>query len=348
MKAIVLKKFGDADSFALQDVAIPEVGIGELLVRVIATAINPLDYQIRRGDYPEHVPLPAIIGHDVSGVVEEVGPGVMDFKVGDEVFYTPKIFGPKGGSYAQYNVVPETLVTHKPANLSHEEAASTTLVGGTAWEALVTRAKLSPAESVLIHGGAGGVGSIAIQLAKAMGATVYTTARGRDLEFVRQLGADHAIDFTNQSYTDEIASSTARKGVNVVLDTIGGLTLSQSPHVLSDGGRVVSIVDLVTPQNLVAAWGVNAEYHFVFTRQNRGKLQVIVPCRSHLPIGSSAPEQRCSTHSRDGRQLNRCSPRYALSTCTTADSQYKAERSFSNFSSHSFKSQSTSLSVAPK
>ena len=275
MKAIVLKKFGDADSFALQDVAIPEVGIGELLVRVIATAINPLDYQIRRGDYPEHVPLPAIIGHDVSGVVEEVGPGVMDFKVGDEVFYTPKIFGPKGGSYAQYNVVPETLVTHKPANLSHEEAASTTLVGGTAWEALVTRAKLSPAESVLIHGGAGGVGSIAIQLAKAMGATVYTTARGRDLEFVRQLGADHVIDFTNQNYTDEIASLTAGKGVNVVLDTIGGLTLSQSPHVLSDGGRVVTIVDLATPQNLVAAWGVNAEYHFVFTRQNRGKLQAL-------------------------------------------------------------------------
>jgi len=272
MKAIVLKKFGDADSFALQDVAIPEVGIGELLVRVIATAINPLDYQIRRGDYPQYVPLPAIIGHDVSGVVEKVGPGVMDFEVGDEVFYTPKIFGPKGGSYAQYNVVPETLVTPKPANLSHEEAASTTLVGGTAWEALVTRAKLSPAESVLIHGGAGGVGSIAIQLAKAMGATVYTTARGSDLEFVRQLGADHAIDFSSQNYTDEIASLTVGKGVNVVLDTIGGMTLSQSPHVLSDGGRVVTLVDLATPQNLVAAWGVNAEYHFVFTRQNRGKL----------------------------------------------------------------------------
>ena len=275
MKAIVLTKFGGPDSFELQDVPVPEVGIGELLVRVMATAINPLDYQIRRGDYPDHVPLPAIIGHDVSGVVEKVGPGVTGFAVGDEVFYTPKIFGPKGGSYAQYNVVPETLVTHKPANLSHEEAASTTLVGGTAWEALVTRAKLHPAESVLIHGGAGGVGSIAIQLAKAMGATVYTTSRGHDLEFVRQLGADHAIDFTSKSYTEEIAALTGRQGVNVVLDTIGGLTLSQSPHVLADGGRVVTLVDLSTPQNLVAAWGVNAEYHFVFTRQNRGKLQAL-------------------------------------------------------------------------
>ena len=275
MKAIVLTKFGGPDSFELQDVPVPEVGIGELLVRVMATAINPLDYQIRRGDYPDHVPLPAIIGHDVSGVVEKVGPGVTGFAVGDEVFYTPKIFGPKGGSYAQYNVVPETLVTHKPANLSHEEAASTTLVGGTAWEALVTRAKLHPAESVLIHGGAGGVGSIAIQLAKAMGATVYTTSRGRDLEFVRQLGADHAIDFTAKNYTEEIADLTGSQGVNVVLDTIGGLTLSQSPHVLADAGRVVTLVDLATPQNLVAAWGVNAEYHFVFTRQNRGKLQAL-------------------------------------------------------------------------
>jgi NADPH:quinone reductase-like Zn-dependent oxidoreductase len=275
MKAIVLKKFGGPDSFELQDVAIPEVGIGELLVRVIATAINPLDYQIRRGNYPEHVSLPAIIGHDVSGVVEKVGPGVIDFKVGSEVFYTPKIFGPKGGSYAQYNVVPEALVTHKPATLSHEAAASMTLVGGTAWEALVTRAKLKPAESVLIHGGAGGVGSIAIQIARTMGATVYTTCRSSDLEFVRQLGAHHAIDFTSKNYTQEIASLTDSKGVNVVLDTIGGLTLSQSPHVLSDAGRVVTLVDLATPQNLAAAWGVNAEYHFVFTRQNRGKLQAL-------------------------------------------------------------------------
>jgi NADPH:quinone reductase-like Zn-dependent oxidoreductase len=184
-----------------------------------------------------------------------VGPGVTDFKAGDEVFYTPKIFGPKGGSYAEYNVVPEALATHKPTNLSHEEAASTTLVGGTAWEALVTRAKLNPAESVLIHGGAGGVGSIAIQLAKAMGATVYTTCRSGDLEFVRRLGADHAIDFTSKNYTEETASLTGSKGVNVVLDTIGGLTLSQSPHVLSDAGRVVTLVDLATPQNLVAAPG---------------------------------------------------------------------------------------------
>ncbi|WP_431256801.1 zinc-dependent alcohol dehydrogenase family protein [Roseateles chitinivorans] len=272
MKAIVLTAFGGVDHLQLQDIPVPAVDAGELLVRVIATSINPLDYQIRRGDYPAYVPLPAVIGHDVSGVVERVGAGVHDFKPGDEVFYTPKIFGPKGGSYAEFNVVPQELVTHKPRNLTHAEAASLTLVGGTAWEALVTRARLQPAETVLIHGGAGGVGSIAIQLAKAMGARVLTTCSASQFEFVRSLGADEAIDYEAGDYVDHVRELTGARGVNVVLDTIGGNTLERSPHVLADGGRVVSIVDIATPQNLVAAWGVNAEYHFVFTRQNRGKL----------------------------------------------------------------------------
>ncbi|ANH67794.1 zinc-dependent alcohol dehydrogenase family protein [Mitsuaria sp. 7] len=272
MKAIVLTAFGGVENLQLQEVPVPAVDAGELLVRVVATSVNPLDYQIRRGDYPAYVPLPAVIGHDVSGVVERVGAGVSDFKPGDEVFYTPKIFGPKGGSYAEFNVVPQELVTHKPRNLTHAEAASTTLVGGTAWEALVTRARLQPAETVLIHGGAGGVGSIAIQLAKTMGARVLTTCNARQFEFVRSLGADEAIDYESGDYVDHVRELTGARGVNVVLDTIGGNTLERSPHVLADGGRVVSIVDIATPQNLVNAWGVNAEYHFVFTRQNRGKL----------------------------------------------------------------------------
>ncbi|WP_431262494.1 zinc-dependent alcohol dehydrogenase family protein [Roseateles chitinivorans] len=272
MKAIVLTAFGGVDHLQLQDIPVPAVDAGELLVRVVATSINPLDYQIRRGDYPAYVPLPAVIGHDVSGVVERVGAGVHDFKPGDEVFYTPKIFGPKGGSYAEFNVVPQELVTHKPRNLTHAEAASMTLVGGTAWEALVSRARLQPAETVLVHGGAGGVGSIALQLAKAMGARVLTTCSASQFEFVRSLGADEAIDYEAGDYVDHVRELTGARGANVVLDTIGGNTLERSPHVLADGGRVVSIVDIATPQNLVAAWGVNAEYHFVFTGQNRGKL----------------------------------------------------------------------------
>lgn len=272
MKAVVLTAFGGIENLQLQEVPVPSVDPGELLVRVHATSINPLDYQIRRGDYPDYVPLPAITGHDVSGVVERVGPGVTDFKPGDEVFYTPKIFGPKGGSYAEYNVVPQELVTHKPANLSHKEAAAITLTGGTAWESLVTRARLQPAESILVHGGAGGVGTIAIQLAKAMGARVFTTCRSEQAEYLMSLGADATIDYERSDYVEEIARLTGGSGVNAVLDTIGGKTLERSAHVLADGGRVVSLVDIATPQNLVAAWGVNAEYHFVFTRQNRGKL----------------------------------------------------------------------------
>ena len=272
MKAIVLTAFGGVENLQLQEVAVPPVEVGELLVRVVATSINPLDYQIRRGDYPEYVPLPAIIGHDVSGVVEKVGPGVHGFRPGDEVFYTPKIFGPKGGSYAEFNVVSQDLVTHKPRNLTHAQAASTTLVGGTAWEALVTRARLQPAETILVHGGAGGVGSIAIQLAKVMGARVLTTCNARQLDFVRSLGADEAINYETEDYVEQVGQLTGRRGVNVVLDTIGGKTLERSPQVLADAGRVVTLVDLATPQSLVAAWGVNAEYHFVFTRQNRGKL----------------------------------------------------------------------------
>ena len=194
MKAIVLTSFGGPDAFALRDVPKPVPQAGEVLVRVHATSINPLDYQIRRGDYPESVPLPAITGHDVSGVVEAVGPGVTSFVPGDEVWYTPQIFQ-GSGSYAEYHVASETIIGKKPAALSHLEAASLTLVGGTAWEALVVRAGLRVGESILIHGGAGGVGHVAIQLAKAIGARVLTTARASNAEFVRGLGADVVIDY---------------------------------------------------------------------------------------------------------------------------------------------------------
>jgi NADPH2:quinone reductase len=165
MQAIVLKSFGGPESFELCDVPKPVPHAGQVLVRVHATSINPLDYQVRRGDYPDLVQLPAITGHDVSGVVEEVGPGVTTFSPGDEVWYTPQIFaGP--GSYADYHVAAESIIGKKPASLSHLEAASLTLVGGTVWEALIVRAALRVGESVLVHGGAGGVGHVAISSQK--------------------------------------------------------------------------------------------------------------------------------------------------------------------------------------
>ncbi|MBD9480146.1 zinc-dependent alcohol dehydrogenase family protein [Pseudoxanthomonas sp. PXM02] len=274
MKAMVLGRFGGTDAFELRDVPVPDVGPRQVRVRVHATAVNPLDYQIRRGDYVDYVPLPAIIGHDISGVIEEVGSHVTEFGVGDAVYYTPRIFG-GAGSYAEQHVADVDLVGRKPENLSHLEAASLTLVGGTVWEAFVTRAQLAVGETILIHGGAGGVGTIAIQVAKAIGARVITTARADDHAFVRSLGADEAIDFTSEDYVDAVSTITRGRGVNVVFDTIGGDTLTRSPLVLADAGRVVSLVDIAQPQNLIDAWGRNASYHFVFTRQNRGKLDAL-------------------------------------------------------------------------
>ncbi len=271
MKAMILKSFGGPDSFELSDVPKPVPQAGQVLVRVHATSINPLDYQVRRGDYPDLVPLPAITGHDVSGVVEAVGPGVSALASGDEVWYTPQIFDGQG-SYAEYHVAADSIIARKPASLSHLEAASLSLVGGTVWEALTVRAVLRVGESILIHGGAGGVGHVAIQVAKAMGARVFTTVREANADFVRSLGADVVIDYTQEDYVEAIMRETAGHGVDVVFDTIGGDTLSRSADALAQLGRVVSIVDIAQPQNLVQAWGKNASYHFVFTRQNRGKL----------------------------------------------------------------------------
>lgn len=271
MKAMILKSFGGPESFELNDVPKPVPPAGQVLVKVHATSINPLDYQVRRGDYPDLVPLPAITGHDVSGVVEAVGQGVSAFAPGDEVWYTPQIFDGQG-SYAEYHVAAESIIARKPASLSHLEAASLSLVGGTVWEALTVRAGLRVGESILIHGGAGGVGHVAIQVAKAMGARVFTTVREANAEFVRRLGADVVIDYTQEDYVEAIMRETAGHGVDVVFDTIGGDTLSRSADALAQLGRVVSIVDIAQPQNLVQAWGKNASYHFVFTRQNRGKL----------------------------------------------------------------------------
>ncbi|UHD46984.1 zinc-dependent alcohol dehydrogenase family protein [Aureimonas altamirensis] len=274
MKAAILTRFGGIDAFELSEVPVLTVGPRQVRVRVHATSVNPLDYQIRRGDYANYVPLPAIIGHDISGVIEETGSDVTEFGVGDAVYYTPRIFGGPG-SYAEQHVADVELVGRKPANISHLEAASLTLVGGTVWEAFVTRAQLAVGETVLIHGGAGGVGTIAIQLAKAIGARVLTTARAEDHEFVRSLGADEAIDYTTEDYVEAVEHLTDGQGANVVFDTIGGDTLTRSPLALASLGRIVSIVDVSQPQNLIEAWGKNAAYHFVFTRQNRGKLDAL-------------------------------------------------------------------------
>jgi len=271
MKAAVLSEFGSVDKFQILEVPTPTPKTDEVLVKVMATSINPLDFQVRRGDYKNELQLPVITGHDVSGVIVEIGSGIKNFKVGDEVYYTPEIFnGP--GSYAEYHVAKESIIGIKPKNISHLEAATFPLAAGTAWEMLYTRAQLKINQTILIHGGAGGVGIPTIQLAKAMGATVYTTSRAVHHEFLKGLGADYTIDYEKENYIDAILQLTDNKGVDVVIDTIGGSTLSDSGKILNQMGQVVTLVDIDIPQNLIQAWGKNATYHFVFTRQSRNKL----------------------------------------------------------------------------
>ncbi|HFK5509284.1 zinc-dependent alcohol dehydrogenase family protein [Elizabethkingia anophelis] len=271
MKAAILEEFGPVTNFIVKEVPITKPKFKEVLVKVFATSINPLDYQIRRGDYKNELSLPVIIGHDVSGIIVELGQGIENFKVGDEVYYSPEIFNGQG-SYAQYHCAHESIIALKPKNISHLQAATLPLAAGTAWEMLVTRAQLKINQTILIHGGAGGVGIPTIQIAKAMGATVFTTAREVHHDFLRELGADYVIDYTRENYIDRINQLTNNKGVDVIIDTIGGTTLTDSGKVLSQLGQVVTLVDIAQPQNLIEAWGKNATYHFVFTRQNRNKL----------------------------------------------------------------------------
>ncbi len=274
MKAMVLTSFGGPEVFEERDVTTPEPGPSDLLVRIVATSANPCDFQTRRGDYAEWVSCPAIIGIDASGVVEAVGSDVTRFKVGDEVFYEMELFT-RPGTFAEYNVVDESIVALKPQNAGHFEAASLPLVFGTAYGCLIERAKLQIGESVLVHAGAGGVGSVAIQIAKAAGARVFTTCSTRSVGFVESLGADVVIDYKVESCEDVIGRETGGRGVDVVLDTVGGNTVERSPYVLKDHGRLVSIVDIPTAQNLLEAWSRNIDMMFFFIEPTRRKMEVL-------------------------------------------------------------------------
>ncbi len=270
MRALVLTGFGGVEAFAWRMVEVPEPGAGQLLVRVLGTSANPLDYQTRRGDYREELALPAIIGSDVSGVVAAVGPGAREFEVGAEVFYLPPPFS--GGSFAEFHVVDEAVVARRPRNLSHTEAGVLPCAGATAWECLIERGRLRVGDTVLIHAAAGGVGSLAVQIARAAGATVFATCSARSREFVAALGPDRVIDYRDEDAIDVVRREADGGGVDLILDTVGGDTIERSPYALRPGGRIVSIVDIAQPQSLLEAWNRNAELQFVFTPPRRATL----------------------------------------------------------------------------
>lgn len=275
MKAVVQEAFGGVEQLQYATVDSPtSVPAMHVLVRVRASGVNPLDIQTRRGDYADSVELPLVLGSEASGVVEAVGDGVDDVHVGNEVFYmTPLLAG--AGTYAELHVVPAAVVVHKPSTLTHVEAAALPLAAGTAWQSLFERGQISPGDSVLIHAGAGGVGSLAIQMAAISGARVLTTCRPANDVLVRELGASHPIDYKTTDFVAETLSLTDGRGVDVVIDTVGGDTFQRSLECLAFGGRLVSIVDHDQSHNLLSAYGKNAALHFVFTSPDAARLAKI-------------------------------------------------------------------------
>src|SRR5437667_3241157 len=236
MKAVVIHEYGGPEVLKYEDIARPEPKDDQLLIRVIAAGVNPVDGMIRSGMFAKegNRAFPIILGGDVAGVVEKVGSKSKKFKTGDPVFAYVSL--DNSGGYAQYALVTEREAAPKPKSLTYIEAAAVPIVAITAWQALVETAKLSAGQTVLIHGGSGGVGSFAIQIAKARGAKAIATASTANQDFLKQLGADVAIDYTKQKFED------VAKDVDVVLDSIGRDTLARSYGVVKTGGIIVSLV----------------------------------------------------------------------------------------------------------
>ena len=242
MRAMVISRFGGPDVFEERDIDRPQPGPGEVLVRVVCSGTNPVDAKLRANGTWANLAPPLVLGYDVSGVVEAVGPGVSELKPGEEVYYTPEIIANPLGSYAEYNVVQTSIVAAKPRNLTHEQAAAVPLAGGTAWEAIVRRLAVRPGETVLIHGGAGGVGSFAVQIAKAAGARVLATASTANQEVLQRLGADVAIDYTKDDVIEVALRETGGKGVDAVFSTVGGELVARSLAATRPFGRLACVL----------------------------------------------------------------------------------------------------------
>ncbi|MGZ4870661.1 MAG: NADP-dependent oxidoreductase [Candidatus Angelobacter sp.] len=240
MRAVIAEQYGGAEVLEIsEDLPVPRVGPNGVLVQVHAASVNPVDWKLRQGLLHAVMPVvfPVIWGCDLAGVVTEVGPSVTLFKPGDEVYgmkdgYVGKTYR---GTYAEYVAVPEKSLAAKPSNLSYEEAAAVPATALTAWQAMVNQGNLKPGQRVLIHAGAGGVGVMAIQIAKAFGAYVAATASTRNQDFLRELGADLAIDYTRDKI-DKI-----RPKFDLILDGVGKSVWADSFRALKAGGRLVTL-----------------------------------------------------------------------------------------------------------
>jgi NADPH:quinone reductase-like Zn-dependent oxidoreductase len=237
MKAVVLSGYGGPEVLKYQDVPRPEPKEDEILVRVLAAGVNPVDSYVRQGMVAKRgmENRPAVIGYDIAGVVEKTGTNVTRFKKGDAVYCYLSV--QRGGGYAEFTVAKESEAALKPRNINFVEAAAVPLAATTAWQALVDTAKIDKGQTILIHGGSGGVGSFAIQIAKARGAKVIATASTAHQALLKQLGVDQAIDYTTTKFEDVV------KDVDVVLNCVRANALGRSYGVVKKGGTIVSITD---------------------------------------------------------------------------------------------------------
>ncbi|TJZ76172.1 NADP-dependent oxidoreductase [Chitiniphilus eburneus] len=236
MRAVRIHQYGSREVLRLEEAPMPSLEDGDVLVKVVAAGVNPVDWKIREGHLKEMLPhaLPLTLGWDVSGVVSAVGAGVADLQVGDAVYGRPDIV--RNGSYAEYVAVRASELAAKPATIAHATAASLPLAGITAWEVIVRQGRVQPGQRVLVHAGAGGVGSLAIQLAKWRGAHVIATASAANRDLVLSLGADEVIDYRSTPFQQAV------RDVDLVFDTLGGTVQALSWQVLKPDGLLVSIV----------------------------------------------------------------------------------------------------------
>jgi NADPH:quinone reductase-like Zn-dependent oxidoreductase len=301
MKAIVIHEYGGPEVLKYEDVPQPEPKQDQLLIRVIAAGVNPVDGMIRSGMFDKggHRAFPIILGGDISGVVEKVGSKITKFKSGDPVFAYVSL--DDSGGYAQYALVTEREAAPKPKSLTYVEAAAVPIVALTAWQALIDTAKLKAGQTVLIHGGSGGVGSFAIQIAKAHGAKVIATASTANQELLKQLGADVTIDYTKQNFEN------VAKEVDVVLDSIGKDTLARSYEAVKKGGIIISLVARPDPAEL-EKHGIRGEALSVDPNSDElgkigkliddKKINVIVSQTLPLSEARKAQEQVATGHTR--------------------------------------------------
>jgi len=270
---MVIEAFGGPERLKAAEVPTPVAGDEEVLIALACTSVNPVDWKIGEGMLADMFPhsFPLIPGWDAAGTVSAVGRNADRFKTGDKVFAYCRKPQIQFGTYCEYVAVHESAVALMPGNLGFAEAATVPLTGLTAWQSLFDTAKLSGGEKILIHAGSGGVGSLAIQLAKHAGATVYTTARAVNHDYVRSLGADAAIDYAKENFVD-VLRKREPGGIDVVFDTIGGHVQKRSYKVLRKGGRLVSIANIPDPEE---ARPYDVRTAFVFVSPNGKQLRKI-------------------------------------------------------------------------